>query len=226
MSQPTLGQLVYSFFIDHLQTAKGLRHSSITGYRDGLRLFLRFVAEDTDCSITKLPISALTSSRVLGFLQSLEERRSNHIRTRNHRLAILRTFFGYLGDRVPELLAVAEQVTRIPTKRVPPPETHFLEGGDTRPCSPACHPAHGARCAIALCYSFCTTRVLVPRRWRTFDSGISISIVSPASVSMGKATSGAPARYGRKQPMSCGALSSSRWFSPRHQFSDPSMAMH
>jgi len=130
MSQPTLGQLVHSFFLDHLQTAKGLRHSSIAGYRDGLRLFLRFVAEDTGCGITKLPLSALTSNRVLGFLQSLEERRSNHIRTRNHRLAILRTFFGYLGDRVPELLAVAEQVTRIPTKRVPPPETYFLESGD------------------------------------------------------------------------------------------------
>jgi site-specific recombinase XerD len=40
---------------------------------------------------------------------------------------MLRTFFGYLGGRVPELLAVAEQVARIPTKRVPPPETHYLD---------------------------------------------------------------------------------------------------
>ena len=130
MNHPTLGQVVYSFFLDHLQTAKGLRPSSITSYRDGLRLFLRFVADDAECGITKLPLSALTSGRVLGFLQSLEDHRSNHIRTRNHRLAILRTFFDYLGGRVPELLAVAEQVTRIPTKRVPPPETRFLERSD------------------------------------------------------------------------------------------------
>lgn len=127
---PTLGQVVYSFFLDHLQTAKGLRPSSITSYRDGLRLFLRFAADDAGCAITRLPLSALTSARVLHFLQSLEERRSNHVRTRNHRLAILRTFFDYLGGRVPELLAIAEQVTRIPTKRVPPPETRFLERSD------------------------------------------------------------------------------------------------
>jgi len=130
MNVPTLGQLVHSFFLDHLQTAKGLRPSSIASYRDGIRLFLRFVADDAECGITRLPLSTLTSQRVLDFLQSLEDRRSNHIRTRNQRLAILRTFFGYLGGRVPELLAVAEQVTRIPTKRVPPPETHFLERSD------------------------------------------------------------------------------------------------
>ncbi len=130
MNQPTLGQLVYSFFVDHLQTAKGLRPSSITSYRDGLRLFLRFLSEDAGRSITNLPLSTLTSTRVLGFLQSIEVHRSNHIRTRNHRLAILRSFFRYIGERVPELLAIAEQVARIPTKRVPPPETYFLEGSD------------------------------------------------------------------------------------------------
>jgi site-specific recombinase XerD len=130
MNIPTLGQLVHSFFLDHLQTAKGLRPSSIASYRDGIRLFLRFVADDAACGITRLPLSTLTSQRVLDFLQSLEDRRSNHIRTRNQRLAILRTFFGYIGGRVPELLAIAEQVTRIPTKRVPPPETHYLERSD------------------------------------------------------------------------------------------------
>ncbi len=130
MNEPTLGPLVHSFFLDHLQTAKGLRPSSIASYRDGLRLFLRFVADDAACRITQLPLSALTAGRVLDFLQSLEDRRSNHVRTRNQRLALLRTFFDYLGGRVPELLAVAEQVTRIPIKRVSPPETHFLERSD------------------------------------------------------------------------------------------------
>jgi integrase/recombinase XerD len=107
--------------------AKGLRPSSIASYRDGLRLFLRFVAADVGAKITALPLSALTTERVLHFLRSLEEVRHQHIRTRNQRLAMLRTFFGYLGGRVPELLAVAEQVARIPTKRVAPPETHYLD---------------------------------------------------------------------------------------------------
>jgi integrase/recombinase XerD len=132
MSLPTLGQLVYSFFVDHLQVAKGLRPSSITSYRDGLRLFLRFVASDIHRRVTTLVLEDLTCERVLRFLRSLEDDRDNHVRTRNHRLAILRAFFDYLGGRVPECLAVAEQVTRIPTKRAPPPETHFLERNEVQ----------------------------------------------------------------------------------------------
>jgi integrase/recombinase XerD len=132
MTAPTLGQVVYSFFIDHLQIAKGLRPSSVSSYRDGVRLFLRFVAADVGCKITKLSLAALTPERVLRFLQGLEEDRHNHVRTRNQRLAILRTLFEYLGGRVPELLSVAERVARIPTKKVPPPETYFLDRDDVR----------------------------------------------------------------------------------------------
>jgi site-specific recombinase XerD len=39
----------------------------------------------------------------------------------------MHTFFDYLGGRVPEMLAIAERVAAIPTKRVAPPETRFLE---------------------------------------------------------------------------------------------------
>lgn len=127
MKSITLGQLVYAFLIDHLQVAKGLQSSSIASYRDGLRLFLKFVAADTGTRVTALPLSALTMERVLQFLRSLEDKRHNSKRTRNQRLAMLRTFFEFIGGRVPELLVVAEQVARIPTKRTPPPETHYLD---------------------------------------------------------------------------------------------------
>jgi integrase/recombinase XerD len=127
VNSPTLGAVLHSFFIDHLKVAKGVRPSSISSYRDGLRLFLCFVAKDVRRAITKLTLEQLTAQRVLRFLRSLEVDRGNQIRTRNQRLAILRTFFEYLGGRVPERLVEAEKVARIPTKRSPPPATHYLE---------------------------------------------------------------------------------------------------
>ncbi len=127
MSSPTLGQLVHSFFVDHLQVAKGLRPSSVSSYRDGVRLFLVFVAADARHKITRLSLQDLTLDRVLRFLRYLEEERANHIRTRNHRLAIVHAFFEYIAGRVPEMLAVAQRVSSIPSKRVPPPETRYLE---------------------------------------------------------------------------------------------------
>lgn len=125
-SQP-LGPVVQSFFVDGLLTMKGLRPSSVKSYRDGIRLFLRFVADDAHRRITQLTLVDLTFERVLRFVRHLEEVRHNHARTRNQRLALLHTFFEYLAVRDPEMLAVAERVAAIPPKRVPLPETRFLE---------------------------------------------------------------------------------------------------
>ncbi|NLI14320.1 tyrosine-type recombinase/integrase [Pelotomaculum propionicicum] len=130
MKSENLGQLTYSFFIDYLAVQKGLRPASIKSYRDTIRLFLKFVSEATRRKITHLSIRDLTFERVKGFLHYLESDRKNHIRTRNHRLAILHTFFGYIAMRIPEMLAISEQVAGIPMKRVHPPETSFLERED------------------------------------------------------------------------------------------------
>lgn len=130
MNTLTLGQIVHSFFVDYLPVTKGLRPSSIATYRDGMRLFLRFVAQDVGRTVVTLPLSDLTANRVLAFLRALEADRHNHVRTRNHRLTMLRTFFAYLGDRMPECLVTAEQVARMPTKRVPPPETTYMDRTD------------------------------------------------------------------------------------------------
>ncbi len=67
------------------------------------------------------------ADEVLAFLRSLEAQRGNQVRTRNQRLAALRTFFRYLASRAPEMLAEAERVEAIPTKRCPPPPTYYLE---------------------------------------------------------------------------------------------------
>ena len=127
MNTPSLGALLHAFLADDLPLQKGLRPSSIKAHRDALRLFLTFVAADVPCRLTQITLDALSLDRVLRFLQHLEDTRHNHRRTRNHRLTILHSFFEFLGRRVPECLAVAQQVAAIPSKRVPPPETRFLD---------------------------------------------------------------------------------------------------
>jgi site-specific recombinase XerD len=116
MTPPTLGPLVRTFFADGLLTMKGLRAASVRSYRDVLRLFLRFVAQDTRRKITRLALADLSVECVLRFARYLEDERHNQIRTRNQRVACLHTFFDYLAGRVPELLAVAERVAAIPMK--------------------------------------------------------------------------------------------------------------
>ena len=73
------------------QPWRGFRPASIKAYRDGLRLFLTFVAADRACRLTQLTPEDLTVERVPRFLLHLEEKRHNQRRTRNHRLTILQT---------------------------------------------------------------------------------------------------------------------------------------
>jgi len=122
-----LGPLLYSFFEDYLKCQKGLRPSSLKSYRDSLKLFVLFVAEKTGRKVSRITLSDLTCAQVLGFLQSLETERKNHVRTRNQRLAAIRGFFDYLARRVPEMLKEAQCVAAVPTKRTAPAETFFLE---------------------------------------------------------------------------------------------------
>ena len=122
-----LGPLLHSFFADHLITVKGLRPSSVRSYRDTIRLLILFLAADKRSKITKLTLGDLTFERVIGFLRHLEQDRGNQTRTRNQRLAVIHTLFEYIASRSPDMLFVCQQVAAIPTKRVPPPETRFLE---------------------------------------------------------------------------------------------------
>jgi site-specific recombinase XerD len=130
MTGTVLGPLLHAFLVDHLAVQKGLRRSSISSYRDTLRLFLGFVAADKRSKITRLALTDLTFERVLAFLRHLEESRHNHPRTRNQRMAALHTFFDYVATRSPEMLTVCQRVAAIPTKRSSPREIRFLERDD------------------------------------------------------------------------------------------------
>jgi integrase/recombinase XerD len=126
-STPSVGSILASFFNDYLKLQRGLRPNSITSYADAMRLFLLFAAASSKKNVTQLGLNDLEADVVSHFLNSLEESRSNSAQSRNQRLAALRTFFEYVGQRFPERLGQAQKVAAIPRKRVQPPETIFLE---------------------------------------------------------------------------------------------------
>lgn len=123
----TVGQVLFSFFEDHLKAQKGLRPGSVKSYRDTMKLFLGYVAQACHRPITRLNLADLSSQRVLEFLHMIEEQRHNQVQTRNQRLAALRTFYRFLAVQKNEMLAEAERVEAIPTKRTKTPQTYYLE---------------------------------------------------------------------------------------------------
>jgi site-specific recombinase XerD len=123
-----LAPFVRSFFEDHLVCRHNASQHTIQGYRDGLKLLLRFVAEQAKKPTVNLLVTDITEPVVLAFLVDLEQTRGNSIQTRNHRLVGIRQLFEYIAAREPLLLDHCHQVVAIPKKRgAAVPEIHYLE---------------------------------------------------------------------------------------------------
>jgi site-specific recombinase XerD len=122
-----LAPLIHSFFTDHLCCQRGLSKSSISSYRDAIRQMIVFVSSEKKKPCTQLLITDIDVSILLRYLNHLETKLGNKAQTRNHRLAVIRSFFEYVGARDPVLLAHCQKITSIPFKRSKPPMTHYLE---------------------------------------------------------------------------------------------------
>jgi integrase/recombinase XerD len=122
-----LGPILFAFFEDHLRAQKGMSLGSVHSYRDTMRLFLQFAAQQRKRHLSRLTLADLSSDRVLQFLTHLEQVRHNNRRTRNQRLAALHSFFDYAAGHAPEMLHEAARVRAIPNKRIAPSETFYLE---------------------------------------------------------------------------------------------------
>ena len=121
-----LAKTLQGFFIDFLPTQRALSAHTVHSYRDGWKLFLKFVAgKRRDPS--HLTIELFTVDKILAFLTYLEVVRKNQICTRNVRLAALHSFFRYLAGQHPEYMEQAQRVLAIPFKRTSTREVQYLE---------------------------------------------------------------------------------------------------
>jgi len=109
---------VQAFFTHHLCHQKKASPQTIASYRDTFRLFLTFVQATTGREPAALQVHDFDAPIVLQFLDYLEHQRGNTVRSRNLRLAAIRTFVRFLALRAPESLAIVTRVLAIPVKRM------------------------------------------------------------------------------------------------------------
>lgn len=112
-----LATTLQAFFTDRLIRQRQASPHTLAAYRDALRLMLVFASERCGTEPSKLDIDDLDAPLVGAFLDHLEHQRENGVRTRNARLAAIRSLFRYAALRHPEHAAVIERVLAIPPKR-------------------------------------------------------------------------------------------------------------
>ena len=113
----TLAITLQAFFTERLVRQRQVSSNTLVAYRDTLRLLLVFAADSKGKEPVQLNIDDLDAPLIGAFLDYLENRRKNSARTRNTRLAAIRSLFRYAALRHPEHAALIERVLAIPPKR-------------------------------------------------------------------------------------------------------------
>ncbi len=127
-----IGPHLQAFFAEHLLTHKRASPQTIACYRDTFRLLLRFMQGRTGTEPSALPLAALDANAALAFLDHLERDRGCSVRSRNNRLAAIRSFFHVVSLRVPDRLGQVTQVMAIPIKRGDKRLVHYLSRDEVK----------------------------------------------------------------------------------------------
>lgn len=117
IATPSFATLLQRFFVEHLGRQRAVSPRTITAYRDTFRLLLRFAEAKINKSPAALALVDLDARLILSFLDHLEKERNNGARSRNARLAALRSFLKYAAHHDLTAIHVIEQVLAIPMKR-------------------------------------------------------------------------------------------------------------
>jgi site-specific recombinase XerD len=123
---PSFPSLVQSFFTEHLMQQRALSARTVAAYRDAFILFLDFAQKRLHKPSAEFLLADITPALILAFLDYLEADRHNVVRSRNARLAALRSFMKFAGRRDVASLHVVEQALGVPMKRFERPMLGFL----------------------------------------------------------------------------------------------------
>lgn len=113
-----LGPALQRYFCQYLIGQRNLSPRTISAYRDTLKLLIHFLEQRYRKQADELSVADLDAPRILAFLDDLEQRRGNSARSRNARLAAIRSFIRHAASVEPLLLPVAQRLLAIPAKRI------------------------------------------------------------------------------------------------------------
>lgn len=127
MSAAALPSLIQRFFTDRLSVQMEASRHTVAGYRDTFRLLLRFASVRHGKPPVRLAVEDIDVDLVADFLLHGETARGNTARSRNTRLAAIRSFFRYVAMTDPTWLLHCQRILAMPSKRYVRRAVTFLD---------------------------------------------------------------------------------------------------
>ena len=113
-----LSTCLHQFFDQYLPRMQGCSPHTLKAYRNTFSRFLPFAAQYHHVKIESLCLEHISAGLVICFLDHLESKCQNSARTRNLRLATLKSFAKMIRLLYPQERQIAERILDIPQKRM------------------------------------------------------------------------------------------------------------
>jgi integrase/recombinase XerD len=106
-----------AFFQERLTLERQASANTCDSYAYAFKLLLDFVGKRLNVAPSRLQFEQIDAPLVVGFLNDLENKRSNASSSRNVRLAAIRSFMRFMEYRAPSALEQIQRVLAIPMKK-------------------------------------------------------------------------------------------------------------
>jgi integrase/recombinase XerD len=116
-----------AFLTTYLAGTRNLSGNTILSYRDSFALLLRFLRDEKGIPVEKVDLDTINAPTLLEWLDHLEKVRRYSARSRNQRMAAIRSFFRYLAPADPARVHQLQTVLAIPTARTQRPTIGYLD---------------------------------------------------------------------------------------------------
>ena len=121
-----------AYLREHLPRERAVSPHTVKTYANCFVLLVQFAADRLKRRPTDLEIEDLGPDMIMAFLDHVETGRGSCVRTRNGRLAAIRSFFRYIEYRIPACLDLALRVRSIPTKKTDKALIDYLDRAEIK----------------------------------------------------------------------------------------------
>lgn len=117
---------ITDFLRQRLPVERGASPNTCESYAYTYQLLFEFASQRFKVTPSKLFLEQLDASLVMDFLSYIESQRGNSPRTRNIRLAAIKSFMRFMEHRVPSVLDQSLRILAIPAKKTDTPLISYL----------------------------------------------------------------------------------------------------
>ncbi len=117
MGTTDFARYLANFLTKYLPSERGASKNTILAYRDTFIILFHYMEQEKHIIPKKICLSDLNKDNIVDFLRWLETTKGNSVKTRNARLAAIRSFFDYLQYLEPANVFECQRIMSIHVKK-------------------------------------------------------------------------------------------------------------